>query len=78
MFYCMLEQISWDEIMKFEIVLSDCGKEIFKGGNIEVMKRPLIKFEADSDRSAEHKYNMIISEMVGSASFRNYELKKLK
>jgi hypothetical protein len=64
--------------MKFKIVLSKRGEEIFKGGNIEVMQKPLRKFTAKSQREAEHKFNEIITIEVGSASFGNYELKEDK
>jgi hypothetical protein len=62
--------------MRFKIILSKRGEEIFKGGNIEVMKKPLRSFTAKSVREAESIFNGIITVEVGSASFGNYELKK--
>ena len=60
--------------MRYKIILSKRGKEIFKGGNIEVLQKPLKKFTAKSNREAVNLFNEIITTEVGSASFGNYEL----
>lgn len=54
--------------MKFKIVLSKQGKEIFKGGNVKVMKKMLISFTADNMRKAIKFFDLKLLESLGSAS----------
>jgi nucleoside-triphosphatase THEP1 len=67
-----------DKPKKYKIVLSKKGEAIFKGGNVEILKKPLRNFTAKSIREAEKKYNLIISEEVGSASFDYFRLEEVK
>lgn len=64
--------------MKFRIILTRAGKFIFKGGNIEVMQKPLIEFEAKTNKEAKNKFYNIICSSVGSASLWNYDLEEVK
>ena len=54
--------------MEYKIVLSDKGKEIYKGGNIEVMKKMLVSFEADNLRKAKKYLNNKLLESIGSSA----------
>ena len=72
--------------MKFKIILSQRGKEIFKGGNIEVLT-PLLNQVIDVDKykvkaQAEHVAENIlyyrIIQSLGSGSFNLYALEELK
>ena len=54
---------------KFKIELTEKGKTIFKGGNIEVMEKALIDFEAEDDKEAYKKYYSFILENFGSSQF---------
>jgi hypothetical protein len=64
--------------MKFKIILSAEGKQLFKGGNIEPISKPLIEFKADSLRAAEREFTNIIYSTVGSGSMSLYNLEQVK
>jgi hypothetical protein len=65
--------------MKYKIVLTERGKEIYKGGNIEVMKPILnISFEAMTPLKARGKFIKLITEKVGSASLDYYNFEKVR
>jgi len=53
---------------KYKIILTNKGKGIFKGGNIEVMEKPLIEFESNSLKEA----NKIYDELSLTYSLMNY------
>ena len=60
--------------MKFKIVLTKKGLNIFKGGNIEPMSKPLINFDAENIKEAQHIYNKMSLDF-GEMSWGYYELK---
>lgn len=63
--------------MKFEIILTEKGKRIFKGGNIEVMSKPLGVFEAENMKEAEKHYEALSLNYSGM-NFGHYKLIEIK
>lgn len=72
--------------MKYKIILSQRGKEIYKGGNIEVLK-PLInktfeirnyKVKSQGFNVAENVLYKMVMETLGSASFNLYIIEEVK
>ena len=65
---------------KYYIELSKRGIVIFKGGNIGVMIKPLLKspFEAESLKEAEYILFNILNETIGTASINSYSLNEVK
>ena len=64
---------------KYYIELSKRGIEIFKGGNIEVMIKPLLKspFNAKNRKEAEQILINILNETIGTASLSHYCLNEV-
>lgn len=62
----------------YRITLSEKGKEIFKGGNIEIMGKPLIRFKAKGKKEAEQKFYNILNESIGFASEYLYKIEEIK
>lgn len=68
-----------NKLKTFKIVLSKKGKEIFKGGNIEIMKKPLYKrVIAINKQKAENGFCVIIAKTVGTGNLDFYEIKEVK
>lgn len=62
---------------KFKIVLTEKGKQIFKGGNIEVMRPNLFIFEAENLKKAhEYFYNYLFK--IGTSQEYYYQIEELK
>jgi len=70
---------------KYKIVLSEQGKQIFKGGNKEILKIPLnqiieVKYKnkiVERDQALTILYNYI-AVLLGSASYHYYNVQELK
>lgn len=63
--------------MLFRVILSERGKAIYKGGNVEVMKPLLICFEAKDLRYAEGFFLKKLTETLGSASENLFKIEKI-
>lgn len=64
--------------MKFRIVLSEHGKDVYKGANIPVMNQMLFTFDAKNKKYAEGFFDKVLIERMGSANeylFRIVEVK---
>lgn len=59
----------------YEVVLTTKGKAIFKGGNIEPMKKMLIKITSATIKGAEEIFNRELNKTLGSSMIDYYELK---
>lgn len=64
--------------MKFKVVLSEKGKEIYQGGNVKVMKSMLITFEAKDMSHAEGYFYSKLIERMGSGSAYLFKVEKVK
>lgn len=62
----------------FKIVLSKKGKDIYKGGNIEVMKKALKTFKAKTTKEVDDEFYRILNETIGWASYQNYQVEEIK
>lgn len=65
--------------MKYYIELSERGMNVFKGGNIEVMIKPLLKspFEAKNKAKAEDFLYMVLNETIGTGSLYLYTIREV-
>lgn len=64
--------------MKFKIVLTERGKEIYKGGNTKPMSKMLISFQAKNRWKAEVFFDNVLRETLGSASENLFEVEEEK
>ena len=64
--------------MKYNIVLTERGKEIFKGGNTKPMSKMLISFQAKNRWKAEVYFDKRLRETLGSASENLFEVEEKK
>lgn len=64
--------------MKYRIVLTEKGKEIFKGGNTKPMSKMLFSFEAKNRWKAEVYFDSKLRETLGSASENLFEVEEKK
>lgn len=64
--------------MKFKIVLSDKGKEIYSGGNVPVMKKMLFSFDAKDMKHAEKYFYSKLIESLGSGSEYLFKVERVK
>lgn len=58
----------------YKVVLTDRGKQIFKGGNIPVMKKMLFKFKAENPRKAYWHFYKVLIRTLGSGSEYLYKI----
>jgi hypothetical protein len=63
--------------MRFKVVLSEKGKEVYKGGNIPVMKPMLKDIRAKNLRDAEAIFYGRIQATLGSANRYLFDVKKI-
>jgi len=56
---------------KFRLVLSERGKKVFKGGNVEVMKKNLRTY--DSLKTIENRFLEI-----GTSNYDLYEIEEIR
>lgn len=66
------------ETMKFKSVLTQKGKQVFKGGNIEVMQKGLITFEAKNKLAANRYFTLFITETLGSSGLDFFKIEVVK
>lgn len=65
------------QLLKFKIVLTEKGRKIFKGGNIEVMQPNLFIFEAESlKRAQEFFYGWLNT--IGTSNKPYYYIEQIK
>jgi hypothetical protein len=62
----------------YRVVLSEQGKEVYKGGNISVMKQMLIHFYALDMRHAEGIFHKRLIARLGSANAYLYKIERVK
>jgi len=60
------------------VELSEKGMEIFKGGNIEVMKKAFINFKANNMKRAEEIFYNHMNETIGTSGIYQYKIREVK
>ena len=58
----------------YKIVLTEKGKAIFKGGNIEPMSKMLINITSATLKGAEEVFNRELNKTLGSSMIDYYKL----
>lgn len=66
------------DYMRFRVILSGQGKDVFRGGNVPVMKKMLVSFDARDLRHAEGLFFNRLIEVMGSASLYLFKVEKVK
>lgn len=59
---CEYQVCRCKEMKTYQIGLTKKGKEMFEGGNIDVMKHNLIKFKAENSKQALKEFEKICTE----------------
>ena len=59
---------------QYKTILTEKGKRIFKGGNIEPMSEMLITFEAENQKKAEQIYYNKLIETLGGSMELHYKV----